>query len=105
MNWGVVCSLLLLLCCSWAESEENQENQKPAPRKEGEQKIGKVKAPLPRTPKTVIEDVDEVGLHHILDEHEHVAVLFYSDLDKLTKKIILEMEQMETEALDIEIVR
>ena len=49
---------------------------------EGEVKIGKVKAPVQKTPKTVIEAVDATELLHILDEHEHVAVLFYSSLDK-----------------------
>ena len=74
------------------------------PKKEGI-KLGKVKAPVAKTPKTVIDDVDEDGLHQVLDEHEHVAVLFYSSLDKLTKKYILEMEQMDSNALDIEVVR
>ena len=90
-------SLLLLTTTASTEDE-------PGPKKEGI-KLGKVKPPVAKTPKTVIEDVDEEGLHQILDEHEHVAVLFYSSLDRLTKKYILEMEQMDSESLDIEIVR
>ena len=68
-------------------------------------KIGRVKAPTLKTPNTIIDDVDEVRLNELLDEHEHVAVLFYSSLDKETNKILAEMQQMETEDLDLEIVR
>ena len=46
-------------------------------------KIGRVKAPVQKTPATVLEEVDATALHHLLDEHEHVAVLFYSTLDKV----------------------
>jgi hypothetical protein len=31
--------------------------------------------------------VDGQGLVHLVDEHEHVAVLFYAKLDKATKKV------------------
>ena len=68
-------------------------------------KIGKVKPPTPKTPNTIIADVPGETLVHLVDEHEHVAVLFYDKLDKKTKKIISEMEEMETEDLDVHIVR
>ena len=68
-------------------------------------KIGKVKAPVPKTPNTIIDDVPGESLVHIVDEHEHVVVLFYEKLDKKTKKVISEMEEMETEDLDVKIVR
>ena len=72
---------------------------------EPELKIGKVRPPVAKTPLTVINDVDEAVLHQLLDEHEHVAVLFYASLDKATKKAVQEMEQMNTEPLDLEVVR
>ena len=50
---------------------------------EPELKIGRVKAPVQKTPATVLEEVDATALHHLLDEHEHVAVLFYATLDKV----------------------
>ena len=34
-----------------------------------------------------VQDVDRQGLVHLVDEHEHVAVLFYANLDKTTKKV------------------
>ena len=68
-------------------------------------KIGKVKAPTPKTPNTLIDDVPGDTLVHIVDEHEHVAVLFYDKMDKKTKKVLSEMEEMETEDLDVKIVR
>ena len=54
-----------------------------------------------------------------MDEHEHVAVLFYDNLDKNTRKVkalssclvrfsykvLSEMGEMETAELDVEIVR
>ena len=56
---------------------------------------------------------------HLVDEHEHVAVLFYDNLDKNTRKVkalssclvrfsykvLSEMGEMETAELDVEIVR
>ena len=68
-------------------------------------KIGKIKAPTPKTPNTIINDVTGEELVHIIDEHEHVAILFYDKLDKKTQKVFTEMEDMETEDLDVEIVR
>ena len=70
-----------------------------------EKKIGKIKPPTPKTPNTIINDVTEEELVQIVDEHEHVAVLFYDKLDKKTKKALLEMEEMETEDLDVQIVK
>ena len=35
-----------------------------------------------------IADVAGENLVHLVDEHEHVAVLFYNSLDKSTKKVI-----------------
>ena len=68
-------------------------------------KIGKIKPPTPKTPNTIINDVTGEELVHIIDEHEHVAILFYDKLDKKTQKVFTEMEDMETEDLDVEIVR
>ena len=70
-----------------------------------EKKIGKIKPPVPKTPNTIINDVSGEELVHIVDEHEHVAILFYERLDKKTQKVLSEMEDMETEDLDVEIVR
>ena len=70
-----------------------------------EKKIGKIKPPTPKTPNTVINDVTAEELVHIVDEHEHVAILFYEKMDKRTQKVHMEMEDMETEDLDVEIVR
>ena len=68
-------------------------------------KIGKIKAPTPKTPNTIINEATEEELEQIVDEHEHVAVLFYEKLDKKTQRVLSEMEDMETEDLDISIVR
>ena len=68
-------------------------------------KIGKIKPPVAKTPNTIINDVSGEELIQIVDEHEHVAVLFYGNLDKKTQKVLSEMEDMETEDLDVEIVR
>ena len=54
---------------------------------EPELKIGRVKAPVQKTPATVLEEVDATALHHLLDEHEHVAVLFYSSLDHSSLRV------------------
>ena len=70
-----------------------------------EKKIGKIKPPVAKTPNTIINDVSGEELVHIVDEHEHVAILFYGNLDKKTQKVLGEMEEMETEDLDVEIVR
>ena len=70
-----------------------------------EKKIGKIKPPVPKTPNTIINDVTGEELVQIVDEHEHVAILFYEKLDKKTQKVLGEMEDMETEDLDVEIVR
>ena len=70
-----------------------------------EKKIGKIKPPVAKTPNTIINDVSGEELVHIVDEHEHVAILFYEKLDKKTQKVLGEMEDMETEDLDVEIVR
>ena len=72
---------------------------------DAEKKIGKIKAPTPKTPNTIINDVTEEELVHIVDEHEHVAILFYEKMDKRTQKALMEMEDMETENLDVEIVK
>jgi len=58
-----------------------------------------------KTPKTVIDDVDEDTLHGLLDEHEHVAIFLHAGIDALTEDILLEIEQMDTASLDLEIVR
>ena len=89
---------LFLLLIEVGALEESATDAKP-------KKIGKVKAPTPKTPNTIIDEVPGETLVHIVDEHEHVAVLFYDKLDKKTKKTIAEMEEMETEDLDVEIVR
>ena len=68
-------------------------------------KIGKVKPPTPKTPKTIINDATGEELVQIIDEHQHVAVLFYEKLDKKTQKVLSQMEEMETEDLDVSIVR
>ena len=68
-------------------------------------KIGKIKAPTPKTPNTIINDATGEELVHIIDEHQHVAVLFYEKLDKKTQKVLSQMEEMETEDLDVAIVR
>ena len=70
-----------------------------------EKKIGKIKPPTPKTPNTIINDITAEELEHIVDEHEHVAILFYEKMDKRTQKVHMEMEDMETEDLDVEIVR
>jgi hypothetical protein len=36
-----------------------------------------------------VKDVDGQALVHLVDEHEHVAVLFYTQLDKTTKKVLV----------------
>ena len=90
--------LLLFLLIEGGALEDDAVAKKP-------KKIGKVKAPTPKTPNTIIDDVPGENLVHLVDEHEHVAVLFYDKLDKTTKKVISEMEEMETEDLDVEIVR
>ena len=72
---------------------------------DAEKKIGKIKAPTPKTPNTIINDVTEEELVHIVDEHEHVAILFYEKMDKRTQKALMEMEDMETENLDVEVVK
>eukprot|EP00092_Neocalanus_flemingeri_P058940 GFUD01070340.1.p1 GENE.GFUD01070340.1~~GFUD01070340.1.p1 ORF type:complete len:2430 (-),score=751.56 GFUD01070340.1:121-7410(-) len=89
---------LLLLLIEGGVFEEDAAKPK-------QKKIGKIKAPTPKTPNTIIDDVPGETLVHIVDEHEHVAVLFYDQLDKKTKKVISEMEEMETEDLDVKIVR
>ena len=68
-------------------------------------KIGKIKPPVAKTPNTIINDVTGEEVVQIVDEHEHVAILFYEKLDKKTQKVLAEMEDMETEDLDVEIVR
>ena len=68
-------------------------------------KIGKVKPATPKTPNTMIEEVAGEELTQLVDEHEHVAVLFYEKMDKATKKALAEMEEMETADLDVVIVR
>ena len=68
-------------------------------------KIGKIKPPVAKTPNTIINDATGEQLEQITDEHEHVAVLFYEKLDKKTQKVLSEMEEMETEDLDVAIVR
>ena len=70
-----------------------------------EKKIGKIKPPVAKTPKTIINNVSGEELVQIVDEHEHVTILFYEKLDKKTQKVLGEMEEMETEDLDVEIVR
>ena len=68
-------------------------------------KIGKIKPPTPKTPNTIINDATGEELIQIIDEHQHVAVLFYEKLDKKTQKVLSQMEDMETEDLDVSIVR
>ena len=72
---------------------------------DADKKIGKIKPPAPKTPNTIINDVTADDLIHIIDEHEHVAILFYDKMDKRTQKALMEMEDMETENLDVEIVK
>ena len=83
-------TILLIQYCSLQDSDK---------------KIGKIKPPTPKTPNTIINDVSADDLIHIIDEHEHVAILFYDKMDKRTQKALLEMEDMETENLDVEIVK
>ena len=40
-----------------------------------------------------VADVAGENLVHLVDEHEHVAVLFYNSLDKSTKKVRVVMKQ------------
>ena len=68
-------------------------------------KIGKIKPPTPKTPNTIINDATGEELELIVDEHEHVTVLFYEKLDKKTQRVLSQMEDMETEDLDVSIVR
>ena len=68
-------------------------------------KIGKIKPPTPKTPNTIINDATGEELELIVDEHEHVTVLFYEKLDKKTQRVLSQMEDMETEELDVAIVR
>ena len=83
-------SILLIQYCSLQDADK---------------KIGKIKPPTPKTPNTIINDVTADDLIHIIDEHEHVAILFYDKMDKRTQKALMEMEDMETENLDVEIVK
>ena len=64
-----------------------------------------MKSPTTKTPTTIVDDVDEARLTELLDEHEHVAVLFYESLNQKTNKVLAEMQEMETADLDLEIVR
>merc|ERR1711962_1321462 len=95
IGWRLVVVLLVLLV--GLDLTLSEEAAKP--------KIPKIKTPVQKTPNTLIDDVPGDSLVHLVDEHEHVAVLFYNSLDKQTKKALSEMEGMETEDLDVEIVR
>ena len=88
-------ALLLVLCALISCTEPHDATKK----------IGKVKPPTPKTPKTIINDATGEELVQIIDEHQHVAVLFYEKLDKKTQKVLSQMEDMETEDLDVSIVR
>ena len=85
----------LILCCLISQTHPQDATKK----------IGKVKPPTPKTPKTIINDATGEELVQIIDEHQHVAVLFYEKLDKKTQKVLSQMEEMETEDLDVSIVR
>ena len=85
----------LILCCLISHS---------APQ-DATKKLGKIKPPTPKTPNTIINDATGEELVQIIDEHQHVAVLFYEKLDKKTQKVLSQMEDMETEDLDVSIVR
>ena len=91
---------LVLLTCLVVGAEKTAKKAADNP-----PKIGKLKPVAQKTPNTIIEDVTGEQLTHLLDEHEHVAVVFYDTLDKKVRKILAGMEQMETEHLDIDIVR
>ena len=86
----------LLILCSLISQTHPQDATK---------KIGKIKPPTPKTPNTIINDVTGEELVQIIDEHQHVAVLFYEKLDKKTQRVLSLMEEMETEDLDVSIVR
>ena len=77
----------------------------PRPEERQTKKIGKIKPPTPKTPNTIINDATGEELELIVDEHEHVTVLFYEKLDKKTQRVLSQMEDMETEELDVAIVR
>ena len=102
MALKMACKLLYLVLISCLISTSILEDV--ADKKSG-RTIGKIKPPTPKTPNTIINDANEEELDQIVDEHEHVAVLFYDKLDKKTQKVLQEMEDMETEDLDVEIVK
>ena len=83
------------MCCLISYSEPQDATKK----------IGKIKPPTPKTPNTIINDATGEELIQIIDEHQHVAVLFYEKLDKKTQRVLSQMEDMETEDLDVSIVR
>ena len=85
----------LILCCLISQTHPQDATKK----------IGKIKPPTPKTPNTIINDATGEELVQIIDEHQHVAVLFYEKLDKKTQKVLSQMEEMETEDLDVSIVR
>ena len=86
---------LLILCCLISHTQPQDATKK----------IGKIKPPTPKTPNTIINDATGEELVQIIDEHQHVAVLFYDKLDKKTQRVLSQMEDMETEDLDVSIVR
>ena len=79
-----------------------QDASSPSP---AEKEKPKVKLPKPKTPKTIIDEVTETELLLVLDEHEHTAILFYSQDDKKFAPVLEAMEQLDMSGQDLVIVR
>ena len=74
--------LLFFLILLTGQVSPDDAGSKPATAGDAQEKP-KIKIPKAKTPKTIIDEVTESELLGVLDEHEHTAVLFYSNMNQV----------------------